>query len=153
VSRLAAVRRFGSYARGTAHEESDVDCLVLLDHVAREDDRVITDLVGDLTWHADVVTSPLVMSVDRRPRYRQHVGATPLVLVRLQAEGPTIWHHRLTPQQPSSASDLRAILRAPSFDACPAGHAMTAKSCRESAEHFPAKAGHPHPPLPDTIAG
>ena len=65
-SRLVGVRLFGSYARGETHEESDVDCLVLLDCVAPEDDRAITDLTGDLTWQAGgVVISPLVMSVDR----------------------------------------------------------------------------------------
>ena len=64
-SRLAAVRLFGSYARGTAHEDSDVDCLVLLDRVTPGDDRTITDLAGDLTWLADLVISPLIMSVDR----------------------------------------------------------------------------------------
>jgi hypothetical protein len=35
-ARVAGIRLFGSYARGEAHEESDVDCLVLLDHVERE---------------------------------------------------------------------------------------------------------------------
>jgi predicted nucleotidyltransferase len=63
--RLIAVRLFGSYARGTAHEESDVDCLVLLDRVTPEDDRAITDVAGDLTWQADVVIAPLIMSVDQ----------------------------------------------------------------------------------------
>ena len=65
-SRLVSVRLFGSYARGEAHEESDVDCLVLLDHVSTEDDRAITDLAGNLTWQVGgAVISPLVMSVER----------------------------------------------------------------------------------------
>ena len=65
-SRLAGVRLFGSYARGEAHEDSDVDCLVLLDRIAPEDERAITDLTGDLTWQVGgVVISPLIMSVDR----------------------------------------------------------------------------------------
>jgi predicted nucleotidyltransferase len=48
--RLLSVRLFGSYARSEGNEDSDVDCLVLLDHVTPEDDRAITDLAGDLTW-------------------------------------------------------------------------------------------------------
>jgi hypothetical protein len=40
-----------------------VDCLVLLDEVAPDDDRVITDLAGDLTWQiGGIVISPLVMT-------------------------------------------------------------------------------------------
>ena len=62
-SRLLSVRLFGSYARGEAHEDSDVDCLVLLDRVELADDRAVTDLAGDLTWQiGGVVISPLVMS-------------------------------------------------------------------------------------------
>jgi len=61
--RLVSVRLFGSYARGEAHEESDVDCLVLLDRVDPADDRAVTDLAGDLTWQiGGVVISPLIMS-------------------------------------------------------------------------------------------
>src|SRR5215212_6553822 len=61
--RLISVRLFGSYARGEAHEESDVDCLVLLDRVDPADDRAVTDLAGDLTWQiGGVVISPLIMS-------------------------------------------------------------------------------------------
>ena len=61
--RLVSVLLFGSYARGEAHEESDVDCLVLLDRVDPVDDRAVTDLAGDLTWQVGgVVISPLIMS-------------------------------------------------------------------------------------------
>jgi hypothetical protein len=41
--RLKTVRLFGPYARGTATEDSDVDCLVLLDHVSPEDDSCRVD--------------------------------------------------------------------------------------------------------------
>ncbi len=61
--RLAEVRIFGSYARGEAHEESDVDCLVLIEDLSADDSRAVTDLTGDLTWQVGgVVISPLVMS-------------------------------------------------------------------------------------------
>jgi len=58
-----SVRLFGSYARGEATGDSDVDCLVLLDHVEGADDRAITDLAADLVWQmGGVVISPLTMS-------------------------------------------------------------------------------------------
>ena len=46
--RLVSVRFFG-YARGEAHEDSDVDCLVWLDRVEPVDNRAVTDLAADLT--------------------------------------------------------------------------------------------------------
>jgi predicted nucleotidyltransferase len=70
-ARLVSVRLFGSYARGLAHEESDVDCLVLLDRVDTADDRAVTDLAADLTWQVGgVVISPLIMSEDAFERWK-----------------------------------------------------------------------------------
>ena len=48
--RLVSVRLFGSYARGEATADSDVDCLILLDRADRADDRAVTDLAADLMW-------------------------------------------------------------------------------------------------------
>jgi predicted nucleotidyltransferase len=80
-SRLRAVRLFGSYARGDAHEDSDVDCLVLLDRVTREDDRAVTDLAGDLTWQiGGAVISPLVMSERAFAEWRRRERRTPLAI-------------------------------------------------------------------------
>lgn len=82
-SRLRTVRLFGSYARGEATEESDVDCLVLLDRVAREDDRAVTDLAADLIWQLDgVVVSPMVMSVDEFEAWKASERRTPLAIER-----------------------------------------------------------------------
>jgi predicted nucleotidyltransferase len=81
--RLVSVRLFGSYARGEAHEESDVDCLVLLDRVDREDDRAITDLAADLIWQmGGVVISPLIMSADAFERWKRTERRTPLEIQR-----------------------------------------------------------------------
>jgi predicted nucleotidyltransferase len=81
--RLLSVRLFGSYARGQAHEDSDVDCLVLLDRVDPEDDRAITDLVGDLTWQiGGVVISPLIMSETAFERWKAGERRTPLDIER-----------------------------------------------------------------------
>jgi predicted nucleotidyltransferase len=81
--RLKAVRLFGSYARGTAHEDSDVDCLVLLDHVSTEDDRAVTDLAGDLTWQVGgAVISPLVMTEAAFGEWKRRERRTPLDIER-----------------------------------------------------------------------
>jgi predicted nucleotidyltransferase len=82
-SRVAAIRLFGSYARGEAHEESDVDCLVLLDRVGPEEDRAITDLAADLTWQlAGVVISPLIMSAAEFEAWKARERRTPLAIER-----------------------------------------------------------------------
>jgi len=82
-SRVAAIRLFGSYARGEAHEESDVDCLVLLDRVDGEDDRAITDLAADLIWQiGGTVISPLVMSVGEFETWQATERRAPLEIAR-----------------------------------------------------------------------
>lgn len=82
-ARLAAIRLFGSYARGEATAESDVDCLVLLDRVDDTDDRAITDLAADLVWQiAGVVVSPMVMSVDQFDAWKATERRTPLEIDR-----------------------------------------------------------------------
>lgn len=82
-TRVAAVRLFGSYARGEAHRDSDVDCLVLLDRVDPADDRAITNLSADLTWQlAGVVVSPMVLSVGEFEAWKSLERATPLAIER-----------------------------------------------------------------------
>ena len=81
--RLVSVLLFGSYARGEAHEESDVDCLVLLDRVDPADDRAVTDLAGDLTWQiGGVVISPLIMSEVAFEAWKARERRTPLEIER-----------------------------------------------------------------------
>ncbi len=81
--RLVSVRLFGSYARGEAHEDSDVDCLILLDRVDPADDRAVTDLSGDLTWQIGGVSiSPLVMSAEAFDAWKKRERRTPLEIER-----------------------------------------------------------------------
>jgi predicted nucleotidyltransferase len=56
---------FGSVARGTARWDSDVDILVLLDRVERQDERRVIDLAADELPARCVLISPTVMSEDR----------------------------------------------------------------------------------------
>ena len=81
--RLVSIRLFGSYARGHATTDSDVDCLILLDRVDRQDDRAITDLAADLVWQiSGVVVSPLTMSVAEFEAWKARERRTPLEIER-----------------------------------------------------------------------
>lgn len=82
-ARVVAVRLFGSYARGEATEDSDVDCLVLLDSIDRDAERAITDLAADLTWQiGGVVVSPMIMSVTEFDAWKALERRTPLEIER-----------------------------------------------------------------------
>ncbi len=64
--RLAAVLRFGSYVRGEADEESDLDVLIVLDrvdHYAAEVDRT-SEIIGDLSLQYGVSISRVFASED-----------------------------------------------------------------------------------------
>jgi predicted nucleotidyltransferase len=81
--RLLSVRLFGSYARGDATAESDVDCLVLLDRVSPDDGRAVTDLAADLVWQiGGIVIAPLVMSADEFGAWKARERRTPLEIER-----------------------------------------------------------------------
>jgi predicted nucleotidyltransferase len=81
--RVVEIRLFGSYARNEAREDSDVDCLVLLDRVAPEDDRAVTDLAADLIWQiGGVVISPLIMSESEFIAWKARERRTPLDIAK-----------------------------------------------------------------------
>ncbi len=81
--RLVSVRLFGSYARGEATADSDVDCLILLDRVDRADDRAVTDLAADLMWQiGGVVISPRTMSAADFEAWKARERLTPLEIER-----------------------------------------------------------------------
>jgi uncharacterized protein len=61
--RLLEITLFGSYARGTAREDSDVDVAVVLDQVNSHAERTFPmELAGDLTLSHGLVIVPLVLS-------------------------------------------------------------------------------------------
>jgi predicted nucleotidyltransferase len=105
--RVARIRLFGSYARGEASEVSDVDCLVLLDRVDREDDRAVTDLAADLTRQRDgVVISPMVMSDAEFETWKARERATPLAIALLLTEG-------IEPRSHAGTSSLLGLREGP----------------------------------------
>ncbi len=62
--RFCGIRLFGSYARGEADDESDLDVLIVLDrvdHYAAEIDR-IGQLISDSSLASGVSISPVLIS-------------------------------------------------------------------------------------------
>jgi len=62
--RLVQLTLFGSYARGEAHADSDVDVAVVLDRIERPSDRMLPmELAGELTISHNFVITPLITAI------------------------------------------------------------------------------------------
>ncbi len=81
--RLRRVLLFGSWARGDAHPESDIDLLVVLDRVESpwEELRRMDEILWRHSYRADVVISAVPVGEDELGE------ATRPLLIRAQAEG------------------------------------------------------------------
>jgi predicted nucleotidyltransferase len=66
---LVEARLFGSAARGEADEDSDLDVLVVLEHVGFEERRAVFDIADDFLHEAGVLVSPTLY--DRHTWERQ----------------------------------------------------------------------------------
>jgi uncharacterized protein len=63
--RLMQVTLFGSYARGEARADSDVDVAVVIDRIERPAERMLpAEMAGDLTVEYGLAIAPLVLSKD-----------------------------------------------------------------------------------------
>lgn len=62
--RLARFTLFGSRARGEGHEESDLDVLVLVHQLTRQERRATIDDAGDVEMSVGLVLSPLVRDAE-----------------------------------------------------------------------------------------
>ena len=71
------IRLFGSHARSTAHEESDVDVAVVLNEAGWEVRRDIIDLAADIGLDHGLLLSPTVFDAATYERWRDQ--ARPLV--------------------------------------------------------------------------
>jgi predicted nucleotidyltransferase len=62
--KIHEIRVFGSRARGDATEYSDLDVLVVVDHL----DHVVEKYISDCAWEAgfpeDIIIMPIAISVD-----------------------------------------------------------------------------------------
>lgn len=82
--RVRDVRLFGSYARGEANEDSDVDVLVVVDALTSAEAREIAYHTGDLLTQYDVIISALALS---RERYEELVSRERAIVQEIQRDG------------------------------------------------------------------
>ena len=69
--RLREVRLFGSYARGTARPDSDVDFLVAIDGLTGAEAREAAQESGEALTRYDVLLAPFLVSVERIAELRR----------------------------------------------------------------------------------
>ncbi|MDA8090645.1 MAG: nucleotidyltransferase domain-containing protein [Nitrospiraceae bacterium] len=62
--KVLELRVFGSRARGDSTEESDLDVLVVVDHVDHEIEKYISECSWEAGFHEDVLIVPVVVSMD-----------------------------------------------------------------------------------------
>jgi predicted nucleotidyltransferase len=80
--RVRDVRLFGSFARGEANEDSDVDVLVVLDHVDWPTRRDVIDRATDVGLPRSLLMSPLVLDEATYERWRTQQRALLLDIER-----------------------------------------------------------------------
>lgn len=69
--RVVELRLFGSYARGEAHEDSDVDVLVVVDGLTDLEIGVAAGEVAPIIQKTGLLLAPLPMSTERLATLRQ----------------------------------------------------------------------------------
>jgi type I restriction enzyme S subunit len=78
-SRLRMVRVFGSWSRGTAHEDSDIDVAVVVDGLTLDEWRSALALSAETEMHTGITLTALVLSgsrFDELLRRERHIAAT-----------------------------------------------------------------------------
>lgn len=84
------VRLFGSYARGEARPDSDIDVLVLVEEVSLAVEKRVCAAAADVGLEHDLVISVLVWDADHQ---NKHEAMQTQLLRHIQAEGVTLWGH------------------------------------------------------------
>ena len=80
--RLLELRLFGSYARGEAHEDSDVDVLVLIEGLTDLEIGVVAGEVAPIIQQTGLALAPLPMSKERLATLRHQRRALATALDR-----------------------------------------------------------------------
>jgi predicted nucleotidyltransferase len=81
---LVEIRLFGSTARGTFTDESDIDILVVVQNENGLTREAVIDMAVDINLKHDVVISPIVMS---KNRYTEPLFQETLFYKSIQEEG------------------------------------------------------------------
>jgi len=63
-AKVHEVKIFGSRARGNATEESDLDVLIVVDHLDHELEKFISECAWEAGFPEDVVVMPVAVSID-----------------------------------------------------------------------------------------
>lgn len=87
---LLEIRLFGSYARGEARVDSDLDVLVVVNSLPLPVKERVLEVIADVSLEYDLVIGPVIWDLDRR---RQHELHQTLLLKNIQAEGVALWVH------------------------------------------------------------
>lgn len=74
-SRLREMRLFGSYARGTATEHSDVDVLVVVDGLTEAERLTVADMATAVMLETDLPIAPLPLSREKLEELRRRERA------------------------------------------------------------------------------
>ena len=77
-SDLLEVRLFGSYARGEANEDSDLDVFVLLRAAGWRERKAVLDVAGDLFVESGLLIAPTIFDAARYEEWRRQ--ERPLVM-------------------------------------------------------------------------
>jgi len=62
--KVLELRVFGPRARGDARPESDLDVLVVVDHLDHSIEKYISDCAWEAGFHEDVLLMPVAVSMD-----------------------------------------------------------------------------------------
>ena len=81
---------YGSVARGTNTEESDIDIAVITSDMSDEKDDMLTDLSADLNWDYDVLTSIIRIEQSNFEEWKEY---SPF-LINVTREGIILWKNR-----------------------------------------------------------
>ncbi len=62
--KIHELRVFGSRARGDAHEGSDLDVFVVVDHLDHAIEKYISDCAWEAGFPEDIIVMPIAISID-----------------------------------------------------------------------------------------
>lgn len=86
--RIELLKLFGSKARGSSEEDSDIDILLVVDTEDRKFDNEIYDLMSELSINYGALISPVVFM---RGEFEFYKKARSPIIKNIEREGITIW--------------------------------------------------------------